>query len=127
MPSKSRVRRIQRPHQGLTYRIQKGYKLDGNPNVPPTVKPYHDSLTDNEKKIFETFMRLKEAQCIQINKNDIAQEIGCSTKTVQRATNKFMNDGLILKFQEVKRDVNYFMLNPILYNPKILAHLSFSL
>ena len=67
--------------------------------------------TLSEQNIIDVFYRYRDASSIKLTNTYIAQEAGCSTRTVTRTTTKFHRDGFITKHQDNTFSPNYFTLN----------------
>ena len=76
-------------------------KLQTNQQTPLNIifnQEYYSSCTPLQKRILQYFQTFR----FDINKvrhEVVARKINCSTKTVQRATNKFKEDGVLFKSQ----------------------------
>lgn len=75
-------------------------------------KEYENRLTYFEKRIYRYFFRYYQSRWIKIRHSTIANKIGCSTKTIQRATNRFMGDGVIMKMQSHEYSPNNYTWGP---------------
>lgn len=72
---------------------------------------YIATLTPLEQDIFLVYLEFRNKQWINLTNKYIASRIGCSIKTVTRATNKFHRDGFITKHQENKYAPNNYTFN----------------
>lgn len=68
-------------------------------------------LTPSTKRVLQFLFRFKNAPARKMSNSYIASEIGCSTKTVQRATNTLCSLGLISKHQSFMYMCNVYSIN----------------
>ncbi len=74
---------------------------------------YLSTLTKYQKKIANYVLPFRNKPRIILKNETIALAIGCSTKTVTRATNKFLKDGFITKNQQNKYAPNNYSIKNI--------------
>lgn len=83
-------------------------------NVPS----YRLNLSKSMKKVFDYLFGKRYLSRVKLLNSTIAKDCGVSVRTVIRATNTFMSDGLIFKTQLFARDVNEYMVSPLLKKGK---------
>ena len=76
-----------------------------------TKEQYLATCTPFQKEVFELLLEYCHFPNVKIKNETIALRLGCSNKTVTRATNKFLQDGLITKHQQNKYTPNYYTFN----------------
>lgn len=76
-----------------------------------SIEKYTKSLSSTYKKIFLYIYSFKNRPFIKLKRETISRYVGCSIKTVTRATNKFMEDGYINKMQANVYAPNNFSIN----------------
>ena len=91
------------------------------PGIPKTapvdcIDNYLAGLTFFQKQIAYYLLGFRNASWATITNEHIATVIGCSTKTVTRATNKFLDDGFITKSQENKYAPNNYTINKVKFS-----------
>ncbi len=74
---------------------------------------YISALTKYQKQIAEYVLPFRNKPRIILKNETIARAIGCSTKTVTRATNKFLKDGFITKHQQNKYAPNNYSIKNV--------------
>ena len=67
--------------------------------------------TPTEQKIVNEIERYHKAPWIKLSNEYIAYRVGCSVRTVIRATNKFHKNGFITKYQEHRYTSNSYILD----------------
>jgi len=72
---------------------------------------YLASCTPSQQTIASILMKYRNAPWIRRSNIRIASLVGCTVRTVIRATNKFHKDGFITKHQVNKYATNYYTLN----------------
>jgi hypothetical protein len=72
---------------------------------------YLNSCTTLQRHVFNLINQFKHHPYIKLTNEFIALRVGCSVKTVTRATNKFHTDGFINKHQKNPYAPNSFYLN----------------
>lgn len=77
-----------------------------------SIDSYLSVLTPLQKKIAYYLLQFRNAPWITLRNESIALSLGCSVKTVTRATNKFLEDGFISKYQQNRYAPNSYALNP---------------
>jgi CRP-like cAMP-binding protein len=80
-----------------------------------------DSMDERDKHIYEYLIKCTHTEkriaefilqtLIRFSNKEIATSIGCSIKTVTRATTKFHKDGFIIKTYNNRYTPNYYKLN----------------
>lgn len=75
---------------------------------------YVSQLSGYEQKILCYFLRFRKAKRIKLRNRTVAYDVGCATRTVQRATRKLQEDGLIFKQQEHPLAPNDYYISPLL-------------
>lgn len=91
-----------------------------------------DSQTDHytfaEQRIYRYLFPFQKYSLIKISNATIAKAIGCSERTVRRATAKFHKDGLIIKHQENKYTSNsYIFIQSEYVRPNLRSSLNINL
>jgi hypothetical protein len=74
---------------------------------------YISALTRYQKKVACFILPFRNKPRIILKNETIALAIGCSTKTVTRATNKFLKDGFITKHQQNKYAPNNYAIKNV--------------
>ncbi len=82
------------------------------------IEDYLSALSKNQQAIAQYILKFQRANTIKLKNQTIATVVGCSIKTVTRATNKFKQDGFILKAQNNRYTPNNFFLSPTAKNTR---------
>jgi DNA-binding MarR family transcriptional regulator len=72
------------------------------------LQTYMSLLTPKTKRVAEYILKFRNLQQVKLINSTIAREVGCTIRTVIRATNKFNEDGFITKQQPHPYDANNF-------------------
>lgn len=83
-----------------------------------SIEKYLFSLTPNQRSVAQYLLRFQKASVIKLRNQTIAKSVGCSEKTVTRATNKFKEDGFIFKAQANRYAPNNFALSSTAKNSR---------
>jgi len=83
-----------------------------SPSFNKNIEEYLDSLSYAHRKVAEYFLRFRYAEHVRLTNGCIAEHVGCSVRTVQRATNALQKDGFIVKQQVSRYTPNDFKLSP---------------
>jgi len=75
------------------------------------IDSYINTLTPFEQDIAHLFLKFRKAPFIKHVNSSIAKKVGCSVRTVIRATNKFHKDGFITKKQPHQYATNNYTLD----------------
>lgn len=79
---------------------------------------YIRGLPESCKDVLAYLLMFKKATRVVINRKTFAEKLGYSLKTITRATNKLMADGLLYKYRENTYVSNDYILSPVLYKGK---------
>lgn len=82
-----------------------------NPHFDGNSVLYRFKCTKLQRSILQIFLDFRFASHIKITNKFIAEKVSCSLKTVTRATNKFQQDGVILKNQRNRYAPNQYTLH----------------
>jgi hypothetical protein len=75
------------------------------------LQTYIAELTPSQREIAHYFLKFRNACETKFINSTIAKKIGCNVRTVIRATNKFNEDGFIIKHQPEPYDINRYTFN----------------